>query len=489
MTDGTDGIATMQLLASKGLLVLLWLHPPVLVLIAVAVGHSWLDYPLIGVGIAGVATLSWVVARNRLETRLAIGLGLVGMVALVVAEFSGDPWQLDTHMYFFATLAVLAVYCDWVVLLAAAGAIAVHHLLLNFLLPEAIYPGGADLGRVVLHAGIVVLETAVLVWLTHQLARLFARSEAAIVAANAARAAEAEAHGREAEAKARAAVAQAETRQLLARRFEAEVGALVRDVAAAAAQVHTNATTLSGTAAQAADSSARMADASRGTRLDVQTVASATEELSSSVAEISAQITRAAAITQMAVRQTTDTTQTIGRLAGLAGRIEAVVQLINDIAGQTNLLALNATIESARAAEAGKGFAVVANEVKALATKTAQATDDIRGQIAAIQTETSGAEAAIAAIVKTIGELGEVTGAIAAAVEEQSAATSEIARSAQDVSDGTGRIADNLTVLSQTSSQTNEAADAGRAASDALSAHCTRMADAVRAFVGGLQAA
>ena len=64
MTDGTDGIATMQLLASKGLLVL----------IAVALGHSWLDYPLIGVGIAGVATLSWVVARNRLETRLAIGL-------------------------------------------------------------------------------------------------------------------------------------------------------------------------------------------------------------------------------------------------------------------------------------------------------------------------------------------------------------------------------------------------------------------------------
>jgi methyl-accepting chemotaxis protein len=112
------------------------------------------------------------------------------------------------------------------------------------------------------------------------------------------------------------------------------------------------------------------------------------------------------------------------------------VALITDIAAQTNLLALNATIEAARAGEAGKGFAVVASEVKSLATQTASATDEIGGQIAAIQQATSDAASAIEGIGETVGTINEFSSGIAAAVEEQDAATREIARNVEEAAAG-----------------------------------------------------
>jgi methyl-accepting chemotaxis protein len=114
-------------------------------------------------------------------------------------------------------------------------------------------------------------------------------------------------------------------------------------------------------------------------------------------------------------------------LSAAAQEIGAVLELIQAIAGQTNLLALNATIEAARAGESGKGFAVVASEVKNLATQTAKATDQIRGQIEAIQSATAGAVNTMKLIETTIGQVSETAGAITAAVEQQSAATSDIA--------------------------------------------------------------
>ena len=160
--------------------------------------------------------------------------------------------------------------------------------------------------------------------------------------------------------------------------------------------------------------------------MSVESVASASEELSASINDISRQAAHAAGIASRAVNQARETDGTVQGLAKTASRIGEVVGLINTIAAQTNLLALNATIEAARAGEAGRGFAVVASEVKSLASQTAKATEEISEQIADIQKVANEAIDAIKGIGSIIGEVNEVATAIAAAVQEQGAATQEI---------------------------------------------------------------
>ena len=170
-------------------------------------------------------------------------------------------------------------------------------------------------------------------------------------------------------------------------------------------------------------------------------VASAAEELSSSVVEISRQVQQSARMAGDAVSQARDTSFRVNELSKAASRIGDVVDLINTIAGQTNLLALNATIEAARAGEAGRGFAVVASEVKALAEQTAKATGEISQQIGGIQSATQDSVTAITEISDSIEKLSEISSAIAAAVEEQGAATQEIARNVQQAAQGTTKVA------------------------------------------------
>ena len=129
----------------------------------------------------------------------------------------------------------------------------------------------------------------------------------------------------------------------------------------------------------------------------------------------------------------------MGMLATAAQRIDEVVGFIRSIAGQTNLLALNATIEAARAGEAGRGFAVVASEVKALATQTAKATEEISSQIAEVQSAAKRAVDNVGAITTVMGEIDSFTATIASAVNQQNTAAAEITENIRQAAAGTAR--------------------------------------------------
>ncbi len=158
----------------------------------------------------------------------------------------------------------------------------------------------------------------------------------------------------------------------------------------------------------------------------IDLVARTCRELEQAAREIARQMERARAIGETANDNSKRSTRAVEELDAAIGEIEEVVTLISDIAEQTNLLALNATIEAARAGESGRGFAVVASEVKALANQTAEATGRIAQRIAAIRETSRSTVESITHTASSVQELADVAGAVAAALEQQSAAIDTI---------------------------------------------------------------
>lgn len=234
---------------------------------------------------------------------------------------------------------------------------------------------------------------------------------------------------------------------------------------------------------------ARASAASAAASSNVNDIASAADELTSSVREIERQVAQSNDIAMKAVGEAAQTNVTVKELNEAAGRIGDVVRMINDIAAQTNLLALNATIEAARAGDAGRGFAVVAGEVKALAGQTAKATDEITAQIAAMQAATGRSIEAIAIIERTIREIGDISGAIAAAVTEQGAATQEIARSVETASQRTTEAAEQVSGVNAIAETTNRHATEARTVADNLGAVAAHIRGEVERFFQRLDAA
>lgn len=215
--------------------------------------------------------------------------------------------------------------------------------------------------------------------------------------------------------------------------------------AAGAEQMTTQAHSVASAGEEVAANAKTMTGLSEQIRNQASTVAAAVEEMSASIREVAQNCAKESEIAAKADRQASEAKELMGSLQRSAQQIQKIVDLINQIAGQTNLLALNATIEAASAGEAGRGFAVVANEIKQLARQSASASEDIRKQIANIQSDSASAAAAMDEVALVIAEVSRIATTIASTVEEQSATVSEIAKSLQALSHSTEELNSNLT--------------------------------------------
>ena len=273
----------------------------------------------------------------------------------------------------------------------------------------------------------------------------------------------------------------------MADRFEADVKSVVSAVARATKDMQRVAGEITASVNGTSERATAAAAASEEASASVNTVAAATEELASSVAEIGRQVTHSSSVADDAVVKAGQTTEMVGSLTAAGEKIGDVLRLIGAIASQTNLLALNATIEAARAGDAGRGFAVVASEVKELASQTAKATEEIAGQVTAIQSATGNCVIAIGGISDTIREISGIATTIAAAVEEQDSATREIARSVQQAAAGTSEVSHNVAGASQAADQSRILANNVLVASGELNQHATALFESVDSFLAGLR--
>jgi methyl-accepting chemotaxis protein len=271
--------------------------------------------------------------------------------------------------------------------------------------------------------------------------------------------------------------------------FEAMIGELIGSLSSASTEMEATAGTLTNAADVTRHLSGEAANASRDVSESIRSTATATEEITSSVNEIGRQVLESSRVAQVAVQQAEKTDASITELSNAASRIGDVVKLITAVAEQTNLLALNATIEAARAGEAGRGFAVVAAEVKALASQTAKATDEITVQIAGMQAATGASVATIKEISSTIDLMSEISSTIAAAVEEQGAATQEIARNVQQAAELSARVAANIMDVDRGNSETGEASAQVFSAAQSLSRESNHLQTEVHNFLATIRAA
>jgi methyl-accepting chemotaxis protein len=489
MSIESDDLGKLREATSKVLITVLWLHVPIALTLGLVRGNDWLMPVTLVAVLAIAATASWWTAGNTLSTRLIVAVAMMGDVSVLVYQLAGHPWQIDLHMYFFASLACLVAYCDYRPVIAGTVAVALHHLALNFIFPAAVYPGGADFGRVVVHAVILLIEAGVLVALSFTLSKLFETTARKTAEAETAHASEARATAERSEAERRAKDASDVARRDLAVGFERKIGSIVEAVAVAVGEMQGMSMSMRNSSAEAAQQTAAAASASTQASSNVGTVAAATEELTASINNISQQVMRSAEIAGKAAEEARRTNAVVEGLAAGTHKIGEVVTLIQNIASQTNLLALNATIEAARAGEHGKGFAVVASEVKALANQTAKATEEISAQVQGIQSATSEAVSAIQAIGGTIAEIDSISNEIATAVDQQGLATREISGNVQQAADGTRNVNNSILSVSRTSEEAGEAASKLLEAANGLSSQSERLKTEVGGFLGSLHAA
>ncbi|MFT3965893.1 MAG: methyl-accepting chemotaxis protein [Sphingobium sp.] len=401
----------------------------------------------------------WVFMGRPIDgaTRIAIAVTATAFPALFVYLFDGHEWQMDMHMYFFATLAALTVLCDRRAIVAAALATAAHHLLLTRFAPDWVFSGGANVPRVLLHALIVILQCVTLLWLVAHLSALIkgqgketerqahlreeadlarAEAERAMIALNAAQA-EADRH-RKAAAAVREAEESVNRRRVVADALEARLGMIVSELGRMGSALGDSRDQLLAMLESTQDRFVQMRQSQAQAESGARTVATDTEGLVAAIGGVGGHSSLALSAAHEAASATQRLSPEIAALDDTVNSASHILAIVADVAAQSRMLAFNAALEAARYAD-GSGFVVLAGEMKQLANQTGVATRQIEAQLGGIREATASVSQAVSIATAKVQTIDESSRRIAELVDHQIRQTGDIANATEAMAGHIGK--------------------------------------------------
>ena len=440
-------------------------------LIALALGQQFAQMGTalaVGGALLALGAAAGTLASGTLLSRLVLGCCLMAMTALHIQLARGTP---ELHFGVFVTLGVLLVYRDWRPIVAAAGLIAVHHVVF-----DRLQASGAgvycltepDFTRILAHAGYVVVQTGFEIYMAVLMRR-----------------------GADAAHEVEAIVGHMGSGTSLALDVDqlpvhTPQGQALRSAVlrlnAALVSVSQTASGIALASGEVANGSVDLSQRTEQTASSLQHTASAMAQLTGTVQQSAESASTANQLAQSAVQAVQrggsvvqQVVANMGDISASSRKIADIIGTIDGIAFQTNILALNAAVEAARAGEQGRGFAVVASEVRSLAGRSAAAAREIKTLIAAsVERVEAGGH--------LVGSAGESMNELVAQVSEVAALIGELSSSAQEQTDGISQINQAIAQLDQVTQQNAALVEQAAAATESLNQQASGMVSAVSVF-------